>query len=110
MLCLPLKTSCKCRCPTCTLARASSSSSAKLNSRSFTPYTSKVMEAQDTVQSLKGVGDAVAKLYGRLGIHTLGQLIDYYPRTYDDFSHTTPIAQLRPGMVTVKATIGQVAG
>lgn len=68
------------------------------------------MEAQDTIQSLKGVGDAVAKLYGRLGIRTLGQLIDYYPRTYDDFSHTTPVAQLRPGMVTVKAAIGQVAG
>jgi ATP-dependent DNA helicase RecG len=68
------------------------------------------MEVQDTVQSLKGVGDAAAKIYIRLGIHTLGQLIDYYPRAYDDFSHTTPIRQLRPGTVTVKAMIGQVGG
>ena len=68
------------------------------------------MDQGDDIRALRGVGEAGAKLYGRLGVRTLGDLIDYYPRAYDDYSSTVPIAHLRPGPVTVRATIGQVGG
>lgn len=68
------------------------------------------MQGSDSILALKGIGDAVAKLYARLGIATIADLANYFPRTYEDYSVITPIAQLRPGRVTVQATIGQVAG
>ena len=68
------------------------------------------MGIQDDIRTLKGVGDASAQLYARLGIRTLGDLINYYPRTYTDFSSVTPIGVLQPGLVTLKGTIGQIRG
>lgn len=40
----------------------------------------------------------------------LDDLIDYYPRRYEDYSAVTPIAKIRPGVVTIKAQIKQVSG
>ena len=68
------------------------------------------MTLDSPLTELKGVGEALAKKFAVLGITTVGQLIDYYPRRYEDYSEVTPTAQLRPGMVTVEAVIKQAAG
>ncbi len=68
------------------------------------------MELHDPIQSLKGVGEAVAKLYAHLGIRTVAQLIDYYPRAYDDYSQIIPMRSMKPGQVTVRGFIKQVSG
>lgn len=68
------------------------------------------MTLSSPVTELKGVGDALAKRFAVRGIHTLGDLIDYFPRRYDDFSDVTPVAQLRPGAVSIAATIKQAKG
>lgn len=44
------------------------------------------------IQYLKGVGEKRARLYGKLGIAAIGDLLEYYPRDYIDFSHPLPIA------------------
>ncbi|MBQ5973349.1 MAG: hypothetical protein IJL69_04045, partial [Oscillospiraceae bacterium] len=36
------------------------------------------------IRTLKGVGDAKAKLFAAAGIRTVGELIAYYPRDYED--------------------------
>jgi ATP-dependent DNA helicase RecG len=59
---------------------------------------------------LKGIGPELAKKYAVLGLHSVGELIDYYPRRYDDYSVLTPIVHLKPGAVTIAATIKQVKG
>jgi ATP-dependent DNA helicase RecG len=59
---------------------------------------------------LNGVGPAVAAKLKQLGLSTVGDLIEYYPRRYDDFSALTPIAKLKPGPVTVEAVIKQAKG
>ncbi len=41
---------------------------------------------------LKGVGEKRAALFARLGIHTVGDLIGYYPARYEDWSQLVPIA------------------
>lgn len=46
----------------------------------------------------------------QLGLKTTGDLLDYFPRRYDDFSTITPIANLHPGAVTIEAEIKQVSG
>ncbi len=68
------------------------------------------MRGEDSVESLKGVGPAVAKLFGKLGIRTIADLVDNYPRAYEDYSVITPAAQLRPGPVTIRAKITQATG
>lgn len=62
------------------------------------------------VTEIKGVGDELAKKLAVLGIQTAGDLIDNFPRRYDDYSDVLPVKQLRPGMVTIEATVGQVSG
>ena len=49
----------------------------------------------DSVRYLKGVGEARAKTFANLGIHTLYDLIAYFPRTYEDRSRIVPIAELQ---------------
>ena len=50
------------------------------------------MDISTNIQYLKGVGEKRAKLLGKLGIFTVGDLLRYYPREYTDWSKTTSIA------------------
>lgn len=59
---------------------------------------------------LKGVGPELAKKFAKLGLKTIADLIDYYPRRYDDYSTLTPIKDLKPGEVTIQARIVQAKG
>src|ERR1035437_5859467 len=68
------------------------------------------MTLDSPLTELQGVGEAVGKKLAVLGIKTVGDLIDYYPRRYEDYSEVTPIAQLRPGPVTIEAVIKQAKG
>jgi len=68
------------------------------------------MELADSVEELKGVGPALAAKLKRLGVKTIADLLQYYPRKYQDYSEITSIAQLRPGHVTAKGLFKQVKG
>ncbi|MEX1995710.1 MAG: ATP-dependent DNA helicase RecG [Candidatus Saccharimonadales bacterium] len=68
------------------------------------------MTLSSPITELKGVGDEVAKKLAILGIHTLNDLIEYYPRRYEDYSQVTKASQLRPGVVTLQATISSLSG
>jgi ATP-dependent DNA helicase RecG len=68
------------------------------------------MRSQTPLTELKGIGPAVAKKFAVLGLATVGDLIDYYPRRYEDYSVLTPIAHIKPGTVTIKAVIKQAKG
>ena len=50
------------------------------------------MAAADTeVRYLKGVGEARAKALAKLGIQTFGDLVNYFPRAYEDRTRFSPI-------------------
>ena len=55
------------------------------------------MELFDSVQYLKGVGPARAKLLAKLGIETIYDLLTYYPRSYEDRSQLCPICEMEVG-------------
>ena len=44
------------------------------------------MQLNDSVQYLKGVGEKRAKLYEKLGVHTVGDLLEFFPRAYLDYT------------------------
>lgn len=68
------------------------------------------MTLSTPIDELKGVGDELAKKLAILGVKTVGDLITNYPRRYEDYSQVIPIKQLKPGQVTLEATISQVIG
>jgi ATP-dependent DNA helicase RecG len=68
------------------------------------------MTTDSLLVDLKGVGEALAKKFKVLGIETIDELINYFPRRYEDYSVITPIAKLRPGPVTIQAVIKQAHG
>ncbi|MBX4201270.1 ATP-dependent DNA helicase RecG [Candidatus Saccharibacteria bacterium] len=68
------------------------------------------MELSAEVTKLKGVGDELAKKLAILGIRTINDLIENFPRRYEDYSKITPVKDLRPGVVTLKAKISSPAG
>ena len=44
---------------------------------------------------LKGVGEKTGKLFERLGIRTVRDLLSYYPRDYQAYERPVPIGQLK---------------
>ncbi len=68
------------------------------------------MTLSSEVTALKGVGPELAKQLKAAKINTVGDLIDYLPRRYDDYSHVQSISSIKPGIVTIKAVIKQATG
>ena len=67
------------------------------------------MKITDSVQYLKGVGPKKKAELARLGIARVYDVLTYFPRTYEDQSALTRIADLRPGTVaTVAGTIANL--
>ena len=56
------------------------------------------------------MGEELAKKLAGLGVKTLGDLIEYYPRRYEDYSQVVPVKEMKPGAVTIEAEIGSVTG
>ncbi len=48
---------------------------------------------------LKRIGDKKAVLFAKLGINSVGDLVRYYPRTYEDWSHPYKIGEALVGEV-----------
>jgi len=58
------------------------------------------------VQYLKGVGPARAKTFAQLGVETVGDLLEYFPRDWNFVPESIKIAQMRPGQTA--SIIGMV--
>lgn len=72
-----------------------------------TSATPAALDAKLTV--LQGVGPRHAETLARLGMYTLGDMLYYFPRRYDDYSQLKPIKNLFYGeQVTVIGTIQSV--
>ncbi|MEW6083413.1 MAG: ATP-dependent DNA helicase RecG [Chloroflexota bacterium] len=72
-----------------------------------TSATPTALDAKLTV--LQGVGPKHAETLAKLGMITLGDMLYYYPRRYDDYSQLKPIKDLFYGeQVTVIGTIQSV--
>lgn len=61
------------------------------------------MELGSQLINIKGVGPRAAEQLETAGLETVNDLIDFWPRTYEDFSQVVNIADIRPGKVTLRA-------
>ncbi len=69
-----------------------------------------VMELNQAITDLKGVGERTAKLLAKLDIHTIEDLVEHFPRKYQDYSNTTDVADARPGQLTLKGKLADING
>jgi ATP-dependent DNA helicase RecG len=68
------------------------------------------VDLNSSITELKGVGEELAKKLAILRIHTIADLIENFPRKYEDYSNIVPINKLKPGIVTIEANITQIKG
>ena len=47
------------------------------------------------ITSIKGIGEKTATLFHRVGVHTVGELLSYYPRTYEVYEEPVTFANLK---------------
>ena len=69
---------------------------------------SESMREQDSIRNVKGIGEKTEKLLGKLGIFTVGDLLRYYPRDYDEYREPVEISQAHPGKKT--AVLARLSG
>lgn len=57
------------------------------------------MKSDMSVVGLKGVGEKTQKLFEKLSVRTVGELLHFFPRDYDTFKEPVPIAEAPCGEV-----------
>lgn len=81
------------------------------NDQDFTPKsaTKPLTDMGTNVQYLKGVGPKLGNLFSKRGIHSVRDLLEYYPRAYEDRRAVRNIATLKlDDVVSLKATVVKV--
>ncbi|MCR4821825.1 MAG: ATP-dependent DNA helicase RecG [Treponema sp.] len=69
-----------------------------------------ISELNNSISSLPGIGNAKMALFARLNIFTISDLLQYYPRDYEDRTQKITIAQSLQNKSGKVHTIGQIIG
>ncbi|MDD5934322.1 MAG: ATP-dependent DNA helicase RecG, partial [Clostridiales bacterium] len=68
------------------------------------------MKVTDSLTTIKGVGEKVAQKYAKLGIFTVNDLLEHYPRDYEVFQMPVPIGDVKEGeVVSIEASLSGIA-
>lgn len=57
------------------------------------------MNEHSPIREIKGIGEKTEKLFQKMGVYTAGDLLRYYPRTYDIYEAPVPVSELEEGSV-----------
>ena len=64
------------------------------------------MKLTDEITNIKGIGEKTAAFYHKLNIYTVNDLIQYYPRDYEEWKGILLISELCTDLVqTIRATV-----
>ena len=64
------------------------------------------MRYNDSIDVLKGIGEKTKKAFQRIGIETIQDLLEHYPRGYEEFGMPVCISQITEGdTVTIEASL-----
>ncbi len=67
------------------------------------------MKITSPVERLSGVGPVIARGLNAMGIYSIGDLIDYYPRRWEYYQNLSSISQIKPGLVCFEASLERIA-
>jgi ATP-dependent DNA helicase RecG len=64
------------------------------------------LEANDKINVIKGIGEKTEKLFHKLGIETVQELLEHYPRGYEEFERPVKITSVAEGAtLAIEASI-----
>ena len=63
------------------------------------------MSKKAGVGTIKGVGEKTEKLFEKIGVYTVDDLIHYYPRGYEIFGEPVPISEVEEGKSARSAAV-----
>lgn len=67
------------------------------------------MKQSDSLICIKGIGEKAAARYAKLGIGTVGDLLEHYPRDYEVFQMPVPVSSLHAGeTMAVEAAVSGI--
>lgn len=66
------------------------------------------MNFNSPLESVKGVGEKTSAQLALSGLHTVGDLITFLPRAYEDYSEVVAITDISPGKRTIRARCEQI--
>ena len=67
------------------------------------------MNLATKLEQIKGVGPKTAAQLRSAGLETVGDLLAFLPRKHEDFTNVAPIAELKPGNVTIRARCEKIS-
>ena len=67
------------------------------------------MTISSSISRLKGVGPILGKALNDIGINTIADLLNYYPRRWDSFQSISKIQNILPGLVSFEAKVENIA-
>lgn len=69
------------------------------------------MELHDSIIKLKGIGEKTAVPFAKVGIHTIQDLLRYYPRAYETYGEPVALDQIEDGQkYAVQGYVVSVSG
>ena len=73
-----------------------------------TAVTLVYMNLDTELTELKGVGAVLSENLRKNGLITVKDLLNFFPRKYDDYSNIISISDMRPGLVTIQVALTQI--
>ena len=67
------------------------------------------MDLVSSIDKVKGVGEKTTEQLAQAGINTVGDLIHFLPRAYEDYSSIANISDIKPGKVTIQARCEKIS-
>lgn len=67
------------------------------------------MRLDTPLGDIKGVGPKTVEQLALAGLHTVGDLIEFLPRRYEDYTQASKIADITPGNVVIRGKISNVS-
>ena len=61
-----------------------------------------------SILSIRGVGPKTEKILNKAGIRTIRDLLYYLPRTYENYTETTKLSEIKPGKVIIRGKISDL--
>lgn len=57
------------------------------------------MDENSGIRELKGIGEKAEKTFGKVGVHTVGDLLHYYPRGYEVYEAPVTVGEIEEGRI-----------
>ncbi|MCI9658170.1 MAG: ATP-dependent DNA helicase RecG [Lachnospiraceae bacterium] len=55
------------------------------------------MKLQDSITTIKGIGEKKAAIFAKAGIHTIEELLTHYPRSYETYGEPVNLSEVEDG-------------